>query len=265
MASVCWTPSLSHPALKHPVVAKDFVTVDGQHFVKVAKSDCKLTRLLLCKTAGGFDLRYTTVLEDLIDRRNKYTPADEKIEDMGIELDPERRKRRRIVISTITVPIDVIVGSPLTSMVMLSGKKSEALWIRLEPSYFDYLIAAVTIQTAEGLKRRSHPRESVPPTERVEIAQAGICYSHAKNAFRAYRKVDSKTTTKFFRVGVSDMDGTMRQAGAWVDDSEDQAAVCEVADESDSADGEPSTIGVCQEACEEVASDSDGAEEDLGI
>jgi hypothetical protein len=50
-----------------------------------------------------------------------------------------------------------------------------------------------------------------------------------------------------------------------VDDSEDQAAVCEVADESDSADGEPSTIGVCQEACEEVASDNDGAEEDLGI
>ena len=265
MASVCWTPSLSHPALKHPVVAKDFATVDGQHFVKVAKSDCKLTRLLLCKSPVGLDLRYTTVLEDLVDRRNKHTTADE-VEDMGIESAPKRRRAQRILISTAEVPIDGIVGSPLTSMVMLSGKKSEALWIKLEPSYFDYLIAAVTIQTADGFKRRSHPRESVPPTERVEVAQAGICYSHTKKAFCAYRKVDSKTTTKFFRVGESDMDGTMRQAmGAWVDDSEDQAAVCEVADESDSADGEPSTIGVCQEACEEVASDSDCVEEDLGI
>jgi hypothetical protein len=266
MASVHWTPTMSHPAMKHPVVFKDYVTVDDHYFVKVAKADGKLTRLLLCKSPAGIDLRYTTVLETLIDRRNKHTTTDE-VEDIGIESTPKRRSRAlRIVRSRIEVPIDIIVGSPLTSMVVLSGKKSEALWIKLEPSYFDYLIEAIAIQTAGGLKRRSHPRESIAQTDRVEVAQPGICYSHSKKAFRAYRRIAAKTTTKFFRVGDSDMDCTMRKAmGAWVDHSKDQADVFDAADEPDAADSLSSTIGVLQEACEALASDSDCAEEDLGI
>jgi hypothetical protein len=178
------------------------VEVVGEHrFFHLRKKDRKVERLLLgdtesSSTPGNWrPLAHTTIIESITSLRDQKFRAS-----VGIA-EPDEQKAKVVRYSrskdligkmlqlddfgTITLPT-IGEASTIDAKVLLTKPKS-ALMVEMSEQVVDYLRLVVQHEVASGTEKRKHPRDSIPPEERVESDQVGVSYSYARKQFRAYK------------------------------------------------------------------------------
>jgi hypothetical protein len=218
--SLCvYLPDSQLPVFLHPVQI-----VSGHKFVKVAKGDHKVIRLLSNQSSScSRGLTKTTVIEDLIALRNqkrqellhRRPEENQRRESLGIDSPaPKRSKVSEASLPTIVeLEVPAIGDAGSTSMRVLMAKPGTPLFIEATNSNIDYLRAAVAAQIPLGEHSGcdgEQQRETNSSTENgahwdsseqvaVPNAGPGISFVKVRQAYRVRYKEDGQVKWKDFR------------------------------------------------------------------
>ena len=198
-----------------PVQIKHWIEVDGNKFVKIAKSDCSVVRLLTGQGVGSYRaLARTDIVECLIARRN--AKLDELLneslhdthqaqEDLGVEVENPRHKSKRMRRYAGALPEIVEIEAPgleglqPIQMNVLRQRPDQPLWVELVPENLDYLRAYVLAQINAGNVKQPAPGENRSENEPKPPA-SGVIWARDRDAFRARFKDETGTRrTKDFK------------------------------------------------------------------
>ena len=153
-----------------PIFLHPLQIVDNRKFIKIAKGDHKIIRLLSSHSSSNErGLTKTSVIEDLIVLRNTkrcellHQPAEQEQgpEDLGIDSAPAVKRRK---VSDLELPEVVQLEAPAigragsTSMRVLMTKVGAPLSIEATADNIDYLREAI----AEQISATANPDEPVP-------------------------------------------------------------------------------------------------------
>ena len=200
-------PDSPLPVLLHPI------QIVGEHkFIKIAKGDHKIIRLLTSSASPNERaLTNTTAIETLIDQRNKVrqelmSPRDEKQQLLGIESAPACKRQKvsdMVLPEMVELKVPAIEGIGITSMRVLLTKAGSPLSIEASGENIDYLRAAIAQQASDttDAKPSSAPGDCTEPSEHIEIPSAGpgITFVKSRQAYRVRYQRDGQTKWKDFR------------------------------------------------------------------
>jgi hypothetical protein len=183
--------SVLGPTMKEPVILRNTCEVEGMTFVKLAKTDQRIARLLLGRSsAGERPLAKTDILESLIALRNEHTnglqaAARAPVEDLGLDEPQPASKKHKIDKSTFPLYIEIqgpaVEGVDAMAIKVLPEVGHAALWAELTPEVMDYLakVAQHQIQTS-----------SRPKVERQSKTSGvkGMSFAASRGQYRARRE-----------------------------------------------------------------------------
>lgn len=229
---------ISGGGLKGPVIVPETRSVDGAEFIKVAKADRVLERVLCSgrSSSESRPLSRTDIIETLTIARNKKVnelvlanSLEEGKEDLGLDAPKSKRARQ----SSVTLPPVIEIRGPTAGSVIgiplnvLPDAATKPLWVELTPANLEYLIAVVAVQRESGEIKRQHPRSLVGDEERVDSTGApGVSYSYSRSAVRATAKGDAgQSVTRYFKVVPgSTLQDKQAEASAWLSQASSSSA-----------------------------------------
>ena len=213
-------PDSTLPVFLHPVQI-----VCGRKFVKLAKGDHKVIRLLSNQSSSSErGLTKTSVIEDLIALRNQKrnellhhrSDEDQRRESLGIDSAPHPKRNK---VSEASLPESIQLRVPAvgdagsTDIRVLMAKPGAPLSIEATEGNFNYLRAAVASQISPG--DGVHNDGDVAPApnssleawfdegphgqQEVPAAGPGISYVASRQAYRVRFKTNGQVKWKDFR------------------------------------------------------------------
>ena len=212
---------ISGGGLKGPVIVPETRSVDGAEFIKVAKADRVLERVL-CSGRSSSESRR-------LSRTDLANSWEEGKEDLGLDAPKSKRARQ----SSVTLPPVIEIRGPTAGSVIgiplkvLPDAATKPLWVELTPANLEYLIAVVAVQRESGEIKRQHPRSLVGDEERVDSTGApGVSYSYSRSAVRATAKGDAgQSVTRYFKVVPgSTLQDKQAEASAWLSQASSSSA-----------------------------------------
>ncbi len=198
-----------------PVRIKHWVEVEGNKYVKIAKSDASMVRLLTGQGVGASRaLARTNIVETLISLRNSMSEellraslpeASKAEEDLGMVADDPRHlaKRRRRLAGALpdVLEIEAPALGDIASIRMnvLRQRPDQPLWVELVPENLDYLRAYVLSQIEAGDVKQPAPGES-RSSDAPKSPAPGVIWATDRSSFRArYKDTDGDKKTKDFK------------------------------------------------------------------
>ena len=191
-------PGSPLPIFVHPIQQVGF-----RKFIKLAKGDHKIIRLL-SSSSSPYEraLTNTTIIEDLIDLRNKRRhellnpPNSEKQEELGIDSASSCKRPKvsdMMLPEVVELKVPAIGSASATNMLVLLTKPGTPLSIEATSDNIEYLRAAIAEQISDTASPKvvSASADSTAPSEHIDIPSAGpgITFVKGRQAYRVrYQK-----------------------------------------------------------------------------
>ena len=205
MSAVLDSVTVTTPEFPSGVTFLHWDTVCGRKYVKMAKSDPKVIRLITNHGHGNErSLASTDIIEQLIKLRNerrsklledgkqRAAAASLHKEDLGIDQAPPA-KRSKVVEVDLPEVIDVQTPAmegvePIVMSVML-GSPSAPLWMELSTQNVDFVRKYAAAEISAGDTKRSRGKEQ-PEIEQIVSASPKVVWAKDRCSFRARVKSD---------------------------------------------------------------------------
>lgn len=196
------------PWMKQPLDLSSWTMVNGKRFVKLSKTDPKVSRLLVGEApAKKRALSDTCVVEDLVKLRNAAVDkavlanhaasAARAEEDLGVGTSHKRldAKRRKIIEESlpqqIVIEVPGVGGGDARSMSVLTASGQTAVSVELVAGNIDFLHMVAEAQLS------SNSKEEAEQTEAKDVS--GVWWHIEKRAWRVKYTADGKDKYKFFK------------------------------------------------------------------
>ena len=206
MSAVVDSLTVITPELPSGVTFLHWETVAGRKYIKLAKSDPKIVRLITNHGHGNERaLAHTNIIEELIKLRNECrsklveenkhsaaVAAGQSKEDLGIDAEPPAKKSKALDVALPEV-IDVQTPGregvdPIVMSVML-GSPTAPLWMELSTQNVDFIRKYAAADIEAGDTKRSRGKER-PEDEKIVSPSPNVVWAWDRGSFRARVKCD---------------------------------------------------------------------------
>ena len=210
MSAVVDSLTVTTPELPSGVTFLHWEVVAGRKYIKLAKSDPKIIRLLTNHGHGNErSLAHTSIIEELIKLRNERrsklmeenkqsaaAAAGKPQEDLGLDLDidaqlPAKRSKTLQVALPEVIDLQTPAREGVDAIVMsvMLGSPTSPLWVELSTQNVDFVRNYVASEIEAGDIKRSRAKDR-PEDERVVPPAPNVVWAWDRGSFRARVKND---------------------------------------------------------------------------
>ena len=205
MSAVLDSVTVTTPDFPSGVTFLHWETVCGRKYIKMAKSDPKVIRLITNHGHGNErSLASTGIIEKLINIRNERrsklvedakqsaAAARRPKEDLGIDQAPPAKRSKAVEVDlpeVIDVQTPAMEGVDPVVMSVMLGSPTAPLWMELSTQNVDFVRKYAAAEINAGDTKRSRGKEQ-PESEQIVSASPMVVWARDRRSYRARVKGD---------------------------------------------------------------------------